>query len=218
MGDIPPRRTRGATFEITATAPPPDGTVAEIVIWSPPGSVGVGETELLHAWANGPSLGRIKLKSPITWSTSDESIATVVSTTDSDGVPQVDFWATLRGVSPGTVTITAADGGKASSRTISVGNPASSLTVSPAAATLTAAGCQSVQLAAVLRDASGTLLTGRQPVWSSSDSSAFVSETGLVFAWDSGSATITASTGLISATASITVTGHRPGRFGCDTE
>jgi hypothetical protein len=40
-----------------------------------------------------------------------------------------------------------------------------------------------------------------------------------VFATDSGSATITASTGLVSASAAITVVGHQPGfprRFGCD--
>jgi hypothetical protein len=218
MGDIAPRRIGGAIFEIASPAPPPEGGVAEIVISHPPTSIGVGETALIHAWGNGPSIGRIKLDTPISWTTSDESFATVESASDSAGVPQVDFWATLRGVSQGMVTITAASGGKTSSSTISVGKPATSMSLSPAGATINATHCQSVQLTPVLRDEGGTLLDGRQALWSSSSSSAFVTETGLVFARDTGSATITASTGLITASAAITVTGHFPGRFACDDE
>jgi uncharacterized protein YjdB len=93
------------------------------------------------------------------------------------------------------------------------------MSLSPTMATISATQCQAVQLTVALRDAAGHDLTGRQLTWSSSSPSAYVDETGLVFATDSGRATITASTGLISAGVAITVVGHQPGfprRFGCD--
>jgi len=218
MGDLPLGRSNTIVFSVTPPDPSPDGPVAEIVLSDPPSSIGIGERAVLQAWANGPDIGRISLESAMQWTSPDRAVATV-SPTDGDGIPGVDFYATLAGVGPGSVLITAAGGGKTASAVITVGQPATSFTLSPTMATISAARCEAVQLTANLQDAAGNDLPGRKPTWSSSSPSVYVDGRGLAFGVDSGSAKITASTGLISASAVITVVGHQPGwprRFGCD--
>jgi hypothetical protein len=189
---------------------PPDPPITTIVILDPPSTIGVGETALLHAWADGDRIGRIRPRGPIVWSNTDESIATIVPT-ENNGYPGVDFTANLQGITPGVVTITAAADGITASVMIKVGEPAASIMVSPTTATISASGCEAVQLTAVLRDAAGGQLFGRRPVWSSSNSSAYAEPiTGLVFAGDSGTTTVTANTGLVAASSAITVVGHIP--------
>src|SRR6266487_3552820 len=69
--------------------------------------------------------------------------------------------------------------------------PVASVTVSPAAASLTAG--QTVQLAAVTRDSAGNVLTGRTVTWTTTNNGvATVSATGLVAGVATGSATVTA--------------------------
>jgi uncharacterized protein YjdB len=87
--------------------------------------------------------------------------------------------------------------------------PVASVSVAPGSATVTAGGTQ--QLAATLKDASGNVLTGRSVAWTSSNAAvASVAGSGLVTTIASGSATITATSGGQSGTASITVTSQPP--------
>lgn len=204
-------------FTVTPTSPD-ETTVAEVVISQPPTSIGVGETALLHAWANASRVGRIRPENPIVWRSTDTTIAVVAPSASADGYPGVDFHAVLHGVEKGTVTISAATGGKRADLTIAVGEPAKYMVIFPRDTILHANLCESTYLTIVPQDASGNLLPGRNAIWTSSnDRAAMVeAETGLVFSRDSGTATITATTGLVSAKATITVTGRFPGRFACD--
>lgn len=207
-------------------ADPPDGnTVAEVVIWLPPATIGVGETAHLQAWANAAQVGRVRATSPIVWSGEDQAVATVTAIRE-DATPGaiggVDFWAALHGVGKGTVTVRAASGDVSSAVTIIVGEPAASIAISPTTLTLNATACQSMRLALSLHDAEGNRLDGRRAIWTSSDPNvanvfnALGDPANVVWVGgvNSGTITITASTGLISANAAVTVTGHL-GRFGC---
>jgi hypothetical protein len=79
-----------------------------------------------------------------------------------------------------------------------------SITVGPTVPTLVPGA--TVQLAAVLKDASGNVLTSPGVTWSSSsDAVAHVSTAGLVTAVAAGAATITAAAGARSATVAVTV-------------
>src|SRR5207247_9615126 len=130
----------------------------------------------------------------ISWSSSDNTIATV----NSSGL--------VTGVVAGAVTITATSEGQSGTASITVsGVPVASVAVSPASARVPAG--QTVQLSATLRDANGTILTGRSVAWASNNTSvATVTGTGLVSAKVAGSATITATSEGQSGTAAMTVT------------
>src|SRR5258705_107576 len=91
--------------------------------------------------------------------------------------------------------------------------PVATVTVTPASASVAIGAVQ--QFAAVLKDAGGTVLTGRAASWSSSSLTiAGVSGTGLVTGLVAGPATITASIAGQSGSAKVTVTGLAPGGVG----
>src|SRR5437764_1019580 len=97
----------------------------------------------------------------------------------------------------------------ATSSTWAVVAPVASVSVAPATATVTTGGTQ--QLAATLKDASGSALTGRSVAWTSSNAAvATIGGSGMVTAIAAGSATITAASGGKSGTATITVTTQPP--------
>src|SRR5438132_13339816 len=82
--------------------------------------------------------------------------------------------------------------------------PVSSVTVSPASATVQVG--LTVQLTATPKDANGNPLTGRAVTWSSSNTSvAGVDGNGLVTGGTAGSATITATSEAQSGTSRLTV-------------
>ncbi|HYS59088.1 MAG TPA: alkaline phosphatase family protein [Gemmatimonadales bacterium] len=137
----------------------------------------------------------------ISWSSSDNTIATVSSS------------GLVTGVVAGAVTITATSEGQSGTASITVsGVPVASVTVSPASASVPAG--QTVQLSATLRDANGTILTGRSVTWASNNTPvATVTGTGLVTAKVAGSATITATSEGQSGTAAITVTPSTGAQF-----
>jgi alpha-tubulin suppressor-like RCC1 family protein len=96
---------------------------------------------------------------------------------------------------------------------ITVPVPVATVTVSPTTARLSAG--QTVQLGAMLKDASGLTLAGRTVAWTSSDTTvARVSEIGLVMAVSVGSATITATAEGRTGTMATTVVGWRLVRAG----
>jgi len=112
------------------------------------------------------------------------------------------------GQSPGSYPVIASQsrGTLADTALVSISAvPVASVTVSPAAASLTAG--QTVQLAAVTRDSAGDVLTGRTVTWTTTNSGvATVSATGLVAGVATGSASVTANSEGKSSTAAVTVT------------
>jgi len=118
---------------------------------------------------------------PITWSSSDNAIATV---SQSD---------TISSMSPGTATITAQSGSQSGSAVLTVTPPSVALVnVSLGAQSLQVG--QTTTASAVARDAAGNVLTGRPVNWSSTTPSvASVSGAGVVTALAPGTTVISAS-------------------------
>ena len=129
----------------------------------------------------------------VSWSTSAPNVATVGPS------------GQVTGVAPGTVTITAAAGGRSGDALLTVvPGPVFSLTVTPAAPSIEALA--TLQLTAVARDSLGNTVPGT-PNWSSSDASvATVNGAGLVSAIRAGTVTITASANSRSGSTVVTVT------------
>ncbi|HXT14923.1 MAG TPA: Ig-like domain-containing protein [Gemmatimonadaceae bacterium] len=191
--------TRGAfkTFTTCAAAgcSAATPTVTHVSVSPATTSVNVGSTATFTATATDAS-GSVVTGRPITWASSNAAVATV----DANGV--------ARGVAAGTVQITATIGGVTGSASLTVAAvvvKVATVTVSLASTTITVG--QTTQATATLRDASGTVLTGRAITWSSSNTNvARVDATsGLVTAAGVGSATITATSEGITGSATITV-------------
>jgi trimeric autotransporter adhesin len=194
------------TATITASSGGKSGSTTVTVSLVPVQSVAVtpstssltpGQTQQLAATvtdANGSAANR-----PVSWASSDNAVATV----DQAGL--------VTAVAQGSATITATSGGVSGSAGITVGAvPAASVTVNPGTLSLTVA--QTGTLDAVVKDASGNVLTGRSVTWSSSSPLvASVSQSGVVTALIPGTATITAASGSASGTAAVTVNAIPPG-------
>jgi uncharacterized protein YjdB len=169
--------------------PPP---VASVVVQPAAVSLLIGGTSALTARvsdASGAALDRI-----VTWTSDHPEVASVSET----GV--------VTAVSPGTAIVTAQSNGKSGAATITVTRPAvSSLSITPDGASLVVGG--TVSLLATPKDASGAALPDRAVIWNSSAPGiATVSPTGMVSGVAPGSATISATSEGVSATASIVVT------------
>jgi uncharacterized protein YjdB len=132
--------------------------------------------------------------------------------TSNTAVATVNAAMQVQGVSPGTATITAsAEGKTAVSFVTVVPVPVASVTVTPTPVSVEVGATQ--QLAAVLRDADGNVLTGRTVTWST-NSAAFVqvSAAGVVTGIASGGPfTITATAEGKTGTAQVTVLPQQPG-------
>jgi hypothetical protein len=167
-------------------------------------SLGVGESLPLQATPLDSEVSPLSGRS-VTWASSPGAQATVSST------------GLVLGVAHGSVTITATSDGKPGSLSLQIDDPAASVIVSPASDTIGGAIC-SAQLTAVLLDTQGHQITGRQVTWTTSDSYiavvsplnppppyASASPAATVLAVGAGTATVTASTGLQSGSATVTV-------------
>jgi hypothetical protein len=198
--------------DVTAAGNPPvqfaiacsDRPVASVDIEPRATSLGVGESLPLQATpfdAEGaPLSGR-----SVTWASSPESQATVSST------------GLVLGLAYGAVTITATSEGKSGSLSLTIADPAAAVIVTPASVTIGDVAC-STQLTAVLLDAQGQQIGGRQVAWTTSDPYtadvrpvypspplASAPPAATVLALNPGTATVTASTGLQSGSATVTV-------------
>jgi len=147
--------------------------------------------------------GSVITNKPITWSTSNNAVATVSQT------------GMVTAVTDGSTTITAASGGLTASATITVltsgGGPIPVATVSVTPSTSTIATGATVQLSATTRDANGNTLVGRSIVWSSTNTSvATVSAAGLVTAVSAGAAIINAVSEGVTGSATVTVNAPPP--------
>jgi len=160
---------------ISVTAP-----VASVVITGNGGIIPVGTTQQLTANLRDAGGNSVFIRT-VTWTSSAPTIASVSSS------------GLVTAVTAGTATITATSEGRTGTApvTAAVTFPVATVTLSPAAVSLVSGTTQ--QLAATLRDGSGSTLTDRAIAWSTSSATiATVTSTGLVTTIGQGSVTITA--------------------------
>ena len=190
------------TATITAAAAGVSGTatlaVAQIVrsVVVSPASAALATVNLLQQYSAVAldGNGRPVAGQTFTWSSSDPAIATV----DATGL--------ATGLTPGSVTITATTAGVAGTATLSVAQVVTSVAVTPASATLDALGLAQ-QFSAIAKDANGAVILGRSFTWSASPAGVATIDpvTGLATALANGVTTITATTGGVSGTATLSV-------------
>lgn len=167
--------------------------IASILLTPPTSSLIVGQSLQLAATprdSNGTALAARALS----WTSNSPTVASVSST------------GLVTALSAGTATITAAAEGKSATSRITVSLvPVDTVSVTPRTTTLAAGQVQ--QLTARVVDATGTVLPGRTITWDTDQPTiATVSSSGLVTALTNGRATISASTGGKSGTATVNVT------------
>jgi uncharacterized protein YjdB len=152
------------TASLTVTPPP----VASVAVTPPSQTVLQGSTAPAYTATTRDGGGNVVTGRVVTWSSSDDGIATI----DNSGV--------ATGVAPGTVTITATSEGKTGTASLEVDPvPVASVTVTPIIASVATGG--TTQLTATVRDAANNILTGRVVTWSSGDETvATVDNNGLV--------------------------------------
>ena len=136
--------------------------------------------------------GQVMSGAPLTWTSSDVSVATV----DGSGL--------VTAAGNGETTVTAASGGLSGEARVSVMQSARSVTVSPSAERIMPG--DTLRLSARAVDGNGHAVAGAEFAWSSSDVSvASVDGTGLVLGVAPGEAAIRAISGTVQGTADITV-------------
>ena len=175
-----------------ATAPPNSAPAAVVITPSTP-AIPLGSQLALQAEVHDAS-GKLVSGATVFWSSSDTAVATVSPT----GV--------VTGKSLGSAQVAASAGGQSAVVAVSV-VPVSvaSVSVLPAVSTLVVGG--TVTLQAVAYDANGSALSGRSTVWASSDSRiATVDASGKVVGVAAGTATISATSGGKTGSATVTVT------------
>jgi alpha-tubulin suppressor-like RCC1 family protein len=178
---------------------------ASVTLSPTPTSVAAGDYILLTATVR-DAAGNV-IKFPLTWTSSDPAVATVLDYGDADGVAG----GMVTGVSPGNVKITATTNGAAGSASgmanVAVGpaRPVASVRLSTPSTSLVIQG--KIQFSASLFDANGRVIYNRPVAWQSSNINvATVDTTGLVTGVRLGSVNVSASSGGVSSTEAIEVT------------
>jgi uncharacterized protein YjdB len=184
----------GGTF----TEPAPGPVVTTVTVAPETASIAAGVSQSLVATVRDAS-GAVMANQAVTWSTTDQAIATVSPT----GV--------VAGISAGAATVTATSSGKVGTSVVTVTAPppppsvVASVTVTPSTASVVAGA--TVSLYATAKDAQGIVMTGQTITWSTSNAAvASVNSSGVVSGVSAGSATITASSAGKSGTSTVTVT------------
>src|SRR5436309_405698 len=182
-----------ATVALTVSSVP----VASVAVSPATSSVQQGATIQLTAVAR-DAAGNVLNGRTVTWTSSNNAVITAAAT------------GLVTGVAAGTGTITATSEGMTGTASVTVTSvPVASVSVSPASASVSVG--QTLQFVATPKDTEGNALTGRTVTWGSWNSAvATVSGGGLVSSVAAGSATITATSGGKSGTATITVTVPQP--------
>jgi uncharacterized protein YjdB len=174
-----------------APAPPHVGSVDVT-----PGSVTLaawGSTQQLTATVRATDMS-VMGGASVTWSSS------------APGVASVDTTGLVTAVANGVATVTASSDGVSGTAAITVSQEAASVVVDPESVSLGALGA-TAQLSVTVEDANGHPMVGAALAWSSSDPGvASVDTTGLVTAVGNGRATVTATSGGMSAGVVVNVT------------
>ena len=182
-------------------APPPEPVVATVTVSPAQAMVEVGETQQFEAKAltsDGMEIPDVEL----TWSSSDEMVATV----DENGL--------ATGVSAGEAMITATADSISGTATLTVTEPPSdpvvgTVTVSPSESTIEEGDTKQYEATATTSD--GMEIPDAEFMWASSDEMvATVDADGLATGVGAGEAMITATADGISGTATLTVTAPPP--------
>ena len=192
------------TAMLTVTEPPPPPPmVASVSVTPPTASIEEGDTQQFIAVATAAD-GMFIPDAPITWVSSDESVATI----STNGL--------ATGADAGEVTITATAGGVSGMAMLTVTEPSpppppvvASVMVSPTEASIEEG--QTQQFEAMAATADGMGIPDVEFTWMSSDDGvATVDLSGLATGISAGEATITATADGISGTAVLTVTEPPP--------
>lgn len=170
--------------------------VANVMINGAPTGLQYEQTVQLTATATSAS-GAVLTGRPVSWSSSNAAIATI-------SAAGVITGGAVRGGTAESVTFTATVEQKSATVTVPIAPiPVATVVVSPSSSALTVG--QTVQLSAALRDVTGATLSGRPVTWTSQNPAlAAVSAQGLVTAVAPGAVTITAASGSVLGTATIT--------------
>ena len=176
-----------STADITVSPLEPDTVIVS------PASVSIQPKQTAQLTANVRNSQGQTMTTTVSWLSGDPSLATVSGS------------GLVTGLSTGTTTVTASAGKKKTKIKVTVSQAAAAtVSLSPSSVSLTQGATS--QLSATVKDASGNVLTGLIIAWSSTDTNtATVSSTGLVTGRGAGNATITATTGGVSGTASVAV-------------
>ena len=199
-GNVSAKQVKGATYIVARTPAnladsiliTTRGAVAQIVADPTSLSIFRGASSQMTVRLTDPA-GTVITDRPVTFTSSDEKVATVTAT------------GLVRSVGLGTANITATSEGKSVTVPVTVVTPVASITVSPDNFTLTNVGATQF-LTVTMTPKPGASTTGLTPTFTSSDATvATVSAGGTVTAVKSGAATITAAIDGLSATASVSV-------------
>jgi uncharacterized protein YjdB len=176
---------------LTVTAP----TIVSIAVTPVGQTLGIGISQQYVATATYSDGSSSDLSSGVTWSSTSPSVATVTAS----GV--------ITTVAAGNTNITATLGALTDSSTLTVvAAHLTSIAVSPAVQSIAAGTTLQFSAVGSFDDGSTQLLTNL--IWSSSTlATATVDALGIVTGVGSGTSTITATSGSVSGTASLTVTG-----------
>ena len=198
----------GATSEpVTVTVAEPPPVVDRVTVEPMTASIEEGEIRRFSATAYTSDNEEISGKT-FTWTSSDETVATISAT------------GLARGVDAGSTTITATADGVSGTASLTVTEPppppepmVATVTVSPPSASIEED--ETRQFSATARESDGTVISGKTFTWTSSvtsvatvspSSGTATTATGV----DAGSTTIRATVDGISGTASLTVTEPPP--------
>jgi uncharacterized protein YjdB len=140
------------------------------------------------------ALGNVLTGRTVSWGSSNSAVATVSQT------------GLVTGVAAGSATITATSETKSGTSTVTVTQaPVATVTIAPTAPSVAEGG--TVTLTATLKDANGSVLTGRAIIWSSgNNATATVSQSGVVTGNKKGNVSITATSEGKSGSVTVTVT------------
>jgi uncharacterized protein YjdB/alpha-tubulin suppressor-like RCC1 family protein len=179
-----------ATSSVRVTALP--GPVASIALSPTASTLVVTKTLQIDPLLTDSSGTRLFGRT-VTWASSNPAVASVTSA----GV--------VTGANIGLVTITASSEGKFATAQVNVvPMPVAQVVVSPSAATKIIG--QTINMAAVLRDSSGNVLTGRPIAWSVTPTNvAYISPLGVFTASAPGAAIVSARSEGVTGTAAIAV-------------
>ncbi|MFI5229884.1 MAG: Ig-like domain-containing protein, partial [Gemmatimonadales bacterium] len=177
------------------------GTPASVGVALNPTSISVGQTSQATATVR-DGAGNVVAGAQVAWTSANSAIASV----SQSGV--------VTGLAAGTTSITATVGANivgSASVTVTAGAPSGPASVAVSAPTTTMTAGQTAQFSATVKNSAGQPISSAVVTWSSSNlNAATVSPSGLVTAVAAGGALIAASSGSVSGTVAITVTGVAP--------